>query len=436
MQKLIITVLFAIIYISVSVNSFGQNVIASDIENFWNAHDKIVVEKDYETQIKLINDLYINKGTKGLKAIMQARRYTDKQYVDAINNYPKFWQSVRKNTYKAKSFAKEIENGVAKLKQIYPDLKPAKVYFTIGVFRTPGTTLDGMVLIGSELALSDENVDTSELPKNFAGLLPYFKSNPINDITFLNVHEFVHTQQKTAIGSELLTQTIREGIAEFITVKALQMKSPTPAITFGKENRPKLKDAFTKEMFSTSYYNWLWNNVDNQFKTRDLGYFVGYDLAEKYYENSFDKKNAIKELIELDLQNNIAVAEFVNSTKYFSKPIKKYRKKYEKNRPNIKKIVQFNNGSQNVNPSISKITIVFSEKMDTRFRGFNFGPLGEKNVLKITKFIGFSKDGKSLSFEVKLLPNKRYQMRLPAKFKDLDGVQIKPYLIDIKTSSQ
>lgn len=434
MKKLIITIMFAIIYISYSPQASSQNVIASDIDNFWKAYDRIMDEKDYEKQIKLINDLYINKGTEGLKAIMLARRYTDKEYVDAINNYPKFWQSIRQNTYKAKSFAKEIEKGVAKLRQIYPELKPAKVYFTIGVFRTPGTTMNGMVLIGSELALSDENVDTSEFPKRFSGLIPYFKSNPIKDIVFLNVHEFVHTQQKTAIGSNLLTQTIREGIAEFIAVKAMNQKSPTPAIEFGKENCPKIKDAFTKEMFSYSYYSWLWNNFDNQFKIRDLGYFVGYDIAKKHYENSFDKKKAIKELMELDLQDKELVAKFVNRTKYFPKSVKKYRKKYEKSRPKVEKILQFKNGSQKVNPNITKVTLMFSEKMDKRFRGFDFGPLGEEAVLRIKNFLGFSEDGKSLSFEVKLKPNKRYQMLLPAKFKDLDGVQMKPYLIDIKTA--
>ena len=436
MKKVIITFAFAIIYILSAGNFSAQSVSTSDIDNFWQAFDKIKAEENYEKQIEIINRFYIDKGTPGLKAIMQARNYTDKSYVDAINKYPEFWKSIRRNTYKAKSFAAEIEKGTAKLKRIYPDLKPAEVYFTIGVFRTSGTTLDKMVLIGSELALADENVDTSEFPESFAGLIPYIKSNPIEKIVFLNVHEYVHTQQKTADGSELLNQSLREGVAEFITVKALKEESSIPAFDYGKQNRLKIKERFAAEMFSPFYSNWLWNNFDNEFKMRDLGYFVGYDIAKSFYEKSPDKKDAIKEMIELNYQNPLEVARFVDNTEYFSKSIGKYRKTYEKNRPKVKRILQFNNRSRNVNSALKTITIEFSEKMDKRFRGFELGPLGKENVLSVKKFLNFSEDGKYINFEVELEPDKRYQVLLSESFRNTAGLPLKPFLIDIKTKEE
>jgi hypothetical protein len=40
------------------------------------------------------------------------------------------------------------------LKVVYPELRHAKIYFTVGAMRSNGTTLDSMVLIGSEFAMA------------------------------------------------------------------------------------------------------------------------------------------------------------------------------------------------------------------------------------------------------------------------------------------
>ena len=253
MKNATIITIVSLIYVLSLANLFGQNqsniVVTTDIDNFWNAYDKIVEEKSYEKQLEHINNLYINKGTSGLKAIMQARRYSDKSYVDAINSYPKYWKSIRSSTYKAKDFGKEIQSGIKKIRKIYPEIRPAKVYFTIGAFRTNGTTMNGMVLIGSELALANDTVITSEFPDSFSGLMPYLRSNPSKEIVFLTIHEFIHTQQKTAIDTELLTQCLREGIAEFITVKTINEISPTPSIARGKLAPVKTKTRFRKRCF-------------------------------------------------------------------------------------------------------------------------------------------------------------------------------------------
>jgi hypothetical protein len=53
-----------------------QKVFTSDIDNFWTAYDSIQSTKDSLKQIDFIQKLYIDKGTKGLKAFMAVRNYT------------------------------------------------------------------------------------------------------------------------------------------------------------------------------------------------------------------------------------------------------------------------------------------------------------------------------------------------------------------------
>lgn len=41
-----------------------------------------------------------------------------KEYLNAINNYPKFWNSVRENTLKSNGFSKELHYNNAKDKKL------------------------------------------------------------------------------------------------------------------------------------------------------------------------------------------------------------------------------------------------------------------------------------------------------------------------------
>jgi hypothetical protein len=269
-----------------------------------------------------------------------------------------------------------------------------------------------------------------------AHLPAFFASNPIKNIAFGNVHEYVHTQQTAPWGYDLLSQCVLEGVAEFVAVKATGKASPTPAIAYGKAQDKAIQAKFITEMFSPfTIENWVWNNTDNEFKTRDLGYYVGYAICEKYYNRARDKQQAIKEMIELNYEKSDEIENFVQKSHYFSINIKKSKRAYEKSRPVITNILPFENGSQTVNHSLTTITFVFSEKMDTAYRSFEIPPLGEKNLLRATKFLRFSEDGRAATFEIELKPNQRYQMLPSEGFRTEKGIPLTPYLIDFKTGN-
>ena len=418
-------------------NVFGQinkqNFITTDIDNFWTAYDKVITTKDSSLQYKYLNELFINKGTPGLKAIMEAREYTSQSYIEAINNYPLFWNSVRANTLKAREFADEIAIEVSKIKAVYPVLKPAKIYFTIGALLTGGTTLNGIVLIGSELAFADNKTITSELPERLKFLRTNFDTDPIKNVVFLNVHEYVHTQQKMTIGNNLLAQSVLEGVAEFVAVTATMKQSKLPSIEYGKKHFERIREVFSKQMFNSFTGFWLYSSSKNEFETRDLGYYVGYDICEKYYQKAEDKNQAIKEMIELDYNNENQLMKFIDKSGYFETQLKKLKKQFEKDRPFVSKITQFKNKSKNVDTTISLLTIEFSEKMNKNYKNFELGPLGETNILRL-EFINFSEDGKAVTFKIKLKSNQRYQIVVGERFRNENGLSLKPYLIDITTA--
>lgn len=406
----------------------------SDVQLFWTAYDKVKSTNDTLEQVKLINELYIEKGSEGLEAIMEARRYTAQSYVTAINHYPQYWESVRPNTLTAAGYAEAINQGIEELRKLYPPLKPAKIYFTIGALRTGGTTLADKVLIGTEIALADSSVVTSELETDLPHLPNYFRTNkPEKSIVFNNVHEYVHTQQKTTIANSLLSRTLIEGSAEFVAEKALNTISPTASVVFGKNNDQKIKEVFVKEMFTQFEIMWFWSNANNQFGVGDLGYYVGYAICKSFYENATDKPLAIQSMIELDYQNEEAVYDFINASHYFDKTIAEYKAEFDSKRPTVIGISEFSNTAKNVDPEIKTMTIEFSEEMNKDVRNFRLGPLGEENLLTITDLIGWSEDGKKLSLSIELKPSLQQQVLVTDIFRSKEGYLLAPYLIDITT---
>ena len=212
-MRVLASVLALIITHISSGQTFQQKFVTDDIANFWTAYQKITSTKDSSQQYQFLRDYYINKGTEGLKSLLEVRHYTEKEFIEAVNNYPKFWTSIRENMLTIQNLKTEIETDITKLKQAYPGLKPSTIYFTVGAFRTNGTTQGDKILIGSEMSLADFSTVVEELP---TGLQSFYREyNPRKNLAFLCTHEYIHTQQKEIV-ENLLSMSLYEGVAEFV----------------------------------------------------------------------------------------------------------------------------------------------------------------------------------------------------------------------------
>ncbi|MBR9920600.1 MAG: hypothetical protein GYB31_07150 [Bacteroidetes bacterium] len=409
-----------------------ENIITADVDHFWEAYDKIQTTQDSSLQMEYLETYFLQRGTPGLEAIREARNYKATEYLEAINKYPKYWESIRPQTLKAKEYALEIQEGVDAFREIYPEMKEAAVYFEIGVFRTGGTTLDGMVLIGAEMSMGNENTDVSELPESMNYVKNYLAGNPVNDIAFLNVHEFVHTQQNAAWAYDLLSQSVFEGSAEFIAELAMKRASKQPALIYGKANDQLVRDRFIEEMFSPWIYNWIWNNTDNPFNQRDLGYYMGYAIVKAYYDMATDKQAAVKTIIELDYTSREAVEGFVESSGYFDKPLSIYKQQFEKKRPRVAEITGL---GEVVNPATGTFQVRFSEPMDTRFFSTNYGPSGESHFPEIEK-VEFSENGREATYYLSLEAGREYELIIGSGYRNLRAIPLIPYPLQFKTLNE
>jgi hypothetical protein len=97
MKKNIINCCFFLIS-SISLAQSTYHIQTSDIDNFWTAYDSLEYAKTKFDSVKIIQDYYIDPATPEFKEFIRIRNFTSEEYVKNINQYPKFWKTIRVKT--------------------------------------------------------------------------------------------------------------------------------------------------------------------------------------------------------------------------------------------------------------------------------------------------------------------------------------------------
>lgn len=284
----------------------NKNIQTLDIDHFWSAYDTLKYCKTQRDSIKSFIRLYLNVPTNGLTDFLIARNFTADEYVEKISKYPKFFKSIRTNTLEVKKSEIIIQQIFEKFKEIYIDFNSPKVCFAIGTLRTGGTISDKYILIGSEITTSTNLIDLFEFNKSQIGKILAKNDNVYNVIKYFIAHEAVHTQQGIQVinnNCDLLNECLKEGSCDFIG-ELLGCKLNSIIYNYGIENEEKLIQEFNKDMCRKDISKWLYNANQDSIPS-DLGYFIGYRISQLYYNNLSDKKQAIKDILEMKDPINI-----------------------------------------------------------------------------------------------------------------------------------
>lgn len=168
---------------------------------------------------------------------------------------------------------------------------------------------------------------------------------------------------------------------------------------------------------------------------KDLGYFVGYDISKKYYQNSVDKIKAISDIINLDYTNDHAVFHFFNQSKIFKEDLsyEDELKLFQDQCPTIESIIPLNDNNS-ISSDTKKLGIVFTKPM-TKGTSIKFSEK-DRNYFPLSKIIGFDDEQKTIWLELEIEKNKEYEFVITDRgFQSKDGFPLKEkeYLIKFMT---
>jgi len=114
-------------------------------------------------------------------------------------------------------------------------------------------------------------------------------------------HEYIHVQQVRALVDDehptVLEAALIEGAAEFMAEKISGGISDPGVWSKARGHETEIEAAFVPDEDKTELSKWLYNGTIDE--AGDLGYWVGYRIVKSYYQHATDKRQAIRDILEM-----------------------------------------------------------------------------------------------------------------------------------------
>jgi hypothetical protein len=269
----------------------AAKLVTSDFANFWRAYDLAAAAASRPDRAAIFKREYLDKGSPGLKDFLNLRINSADALTFAIEHHPKYYASLKNQTPRVAEMEPGIRASFRKLRELYNDAVFPDVYFLIGVMNSGGTTGDSGLLIGFEMNAETPETDMTEMDDWHKAVLGSTEKLP-----GIVAHELIHYQQVEE-HKTLLAASIHEGSADFIGEMISGMSINDHLRAYGDAHEADLWREFSQEMNGNKTSNWLYQGDKSKDRPADLGYYVGYRIAQSYYEHASDKKQAIRDIL-------------------------------------------------------------------------------------------------------------------------------------------
>jgi hypothetical protein len=269
--------------------------ITSDIDNFWRAYDLAGKTVDQAKKVGIFQSEYFDKGSDGLKDFTRLRIGSSEKLVTQIEKMPKFYATARRPTLEVAKMQSRLRHNFARFKKLYPDAVFPDVYFLIGVASSGGTTGPSGLLIGAEMYSKSDATAMDELPAWLRSVLA-----PVKEVPGIVAHESCHYNQHLQGEKNLLAKAIQEGSCDFIGELVSGGNINNHLKAYADPRAAALWKEFTSQMTTADISNWVYNGSKSTDRPGDLGYYIGYKISEAYYQRAKDKRQAVRDILNIN----------------------------------------------------------------------------------------------------------------------------------------
>lgn len=274
--------------------------VTDDLPRFYDAFDRAVAEADAgPLDPKVFERHYLRQGTPGLQAFDALAIGGAEQLAAAVSSQRQYYDAVRGNVlavHTSPVVRDSVRAVLERLDAIYPDASFPDVFFVVGRLRTGGTLSSRGLLIGVELFVRDSVTPTTELS-------PWQQVNTrsFDALPHIVAHEAVHAQQRlrTLMRRSRLARALVEGGADFVASLASGQTLSPATHAYGIRHETEVWRDFEDGMEGDDLTGWFYGVPSDPLRPSDLGYFVGYRIAQAYYDRIPDKRVALREIVRL-----------------------------------------------------------------------------------------------------------------------------------------
>jgi len=298
----------ALFLLYLNFNSFAQpnyprdskeaELVYSDLVNFMDAYRELATAKD---TIQVLQSLYFDQGSEGLKEFIKRHQLTPELLKDAIKSNPERYALIPGFLDNIGNVEEQFQSLMLNYGEVMPNAMYPPTYLLVGANRGIGQAS----MVGQLITLTRVVDDMDILQK-------------------LITHELSHFQQVMTMGGQkyvslysapdnMLGLCLREGGAEFITSLVLGEITQTSALEYLEDDEGNLKEKFLEDLKTQKKDYWLWASINQKSHPKLLGYAVGYKICKHYYDSSSDRDKALQDILLMSDDKT-----FIESSGYFT----------------------------------------------------------------------------------------------------------------------
>jgi len=280
-------------------NAADAQFVVEDVRRFWAAYDA----GGRDGNAAVFQKRYLDSASAGLRNFIASRSITAQSLIDVVYVYRSYYDALRPASLAITTsdpvFA-EVRANYARIQQLYPGAFFPPVTLLFGRFNTGGTTGSAGMLIGMEFYGVDANAPVD-------GLGTFARDNQFSlrhDFPPLVAHEHAHILQMAAgapgvrNNTTVLARALGEGGADFVGELSSGRATYRRRYAVWQARELEFWTEFKRDMQGTDERRWLYNQGSATATwPGDLGYFMGYRIAQAYYAQATDKKTALRDLI-------------------------------------------------------------------------------------------------------------------------------------------
>lgn len=256
-----------------------------DLNNFLAVMDLI---EDSHDPVEIVQKYYLSRASKAFQDQIDSRNITAEKMAAFIKDNPETMKKLRELPKNLRLQEDAIRQALTDLTKVIPEPIFLPVYYMV-------VDRGGFMGEPSEFGIK---VAMSRASDDYSRICP------------LIVHEMIHVQQALAVGIEtyqriygpdmsLLSLSLREGVATYLTRVALGKPADKKAYEYFKANEKALWNKFQKEKSNKQPGGWMWSKPAIEGQPRDMGYQMGAAIIEHFYTNAQDKEQAMKEILSI-----------------------------------------------------------------------------------------------------------------------------------------
>lgn len=267
-------------------------IVTSDVDHFWQAFDD-AAKVPADQRVAIYTKEYFDLGSQGFRDYIAQRHVTPEKLTEHVEQNRDYYTEIRPLIGKVVGQKPLIATAFKRLKALDPDIKfPAHIYYVVGPQRGLGMNSDNGIIFAAEMMATPPGTPYS-YNKTYPAFMP-----------FGAVHETIHFNQTYQPDDKatLLQGVVTEGVADFISSLVLpepDVRQMTDRWQYGCPHEAELAARFAGEVDLTKLQPWLFDHTPDTSWPPDMGYWLGYRIAQSYYDRASDKTAAVKALLQV-----------------------------------------------------------------------------------------------------------------------------------------